>query len=350
MEEDLYRVGARKSSSMERRRFLRGLCATGLGLAFGGLVSRAADAPSLGQIAYQLSWVKNFQFAGSYFAETKNYYRQYGVDVDLLAGGPNLSADPIVVSGKALVGQSSPDFMCNAVGKGAALTCIGANYQRTVFCMISMSKTPLNNPHDMIGKKIGIQTNNLVIWRAFLKLNHIPVSSIQVVPVQFDFTPLISGEVDGFFGYANDDVIQIKNKGFDIHYFLFADYGYKMLNATYSVLTESLADKSRRAQLVAFMRGEIRGWQDALKDPALSAKLNVFGQGNGLDLKGEEASCAATTDFIVDADTPTHGLFWMSPASISETITTLAAGGVKATPDMFTNAIIEEAYQGKTTL
>jgi ABC-type nitrate/sulfonate/bicarbonate transport system substrate-binding protein len=337
---------------MERRTFLRGFGATTLGLAFGGLVCRAEDAPSLGRMAYQLSWVKNFQFAGSYLADTKNYYRQYGIDVDLLAGGPNLSADPIVVSGKALVGQSSPDFMCNAIGKGAALTCIGANYQRTVFCMMSMSKTPLNNPQDMIGKKIGIQTNNLVIWRAFLKLNKIPASSIQVVPVQFDFTPLVSGEVDGFFGYANDDVIQIKNKGFDVHYFLFADYGYKMLNATYSVLTDSLVDKTKRAQIVAFMRGEIRGWQDAIKDPALSAQLtvNVYGKGNGLDLKGEEASCVATNDFIIDSDTPSHGLFWMSPASVAETITTLAAGGVKATSDMFTNDIINEAYEGKTTL
>jgi ABC-type nitrate/sulfonate/bicarbonate transport system substrate-binding protein len=341
---------------MDRRKFLHRLGATGLGLALTGPAfsgpTRADDAPRLGRMAYQLSWIKNFQFAGSYIADTKQYYVQNGVGVDLLSGGPTMNVDPIVVSGKALVGQSSPDFMCNAIGKGASLKCIGANYQRTVFCMMSMAKTPLHAPQDMIGRKIGVQTNNLVIWHAFLKLNKIDPAGIHIVPVQFDFTPLVSGEVDGFFGYANDDVIQIKNKGFDVHYFLFADYGYKMLNATYSVLGDSLADKTKRAQVVAFIRGEIRGWQDAIKDPELSARLtvDVYGKGNGLDFKGEEASCVASNDFLVNADTAAHGLFWMSPASISETITTLAAGGVKATPDMFTNEILEEAYEGKTVL
>ena len=337
---------------MDRRTFLRSLGATSLGFALGGLSGQADNAPKLGRMAYQLSWIKNFQFAGSYVADSKRYYQQYGVDVDLLAGGPTMSVDPIVVSGKALVGQSSPDFMCNAIGKGAPVKCIGANYQRTVFCMMSMSKTPLNGPQDMIGRKIGIQTGNLVAWHAFLKLNKIAPSSIQVVPVEGDFTPLVSGEVDGFFAYANDDVIQIRNKGFDIHYFLFADYGYKMLAATYSVRTDSLADKTKRAQLVAFMHGEIRGWQDAIKDPAMASRLtvDVYGKGNGLDPRGEEASCVATKDFIVNSDTAAHGLFWMSPASVDETITTLAAGDVKATPDMFTNEILEEAYEYKATV
>ncbi len=58
----------------------------------------------------------------------------------------------------------------------------------------------------------------------------------------------------------------------------------------------------------------------------------------------------ATNEFIVDADTAAHGLFDESDLHF-ETITTLAAAaGVKATPDMFTNEIIEEAYEGKTTL
>ena len=121
---------------------------------------------------------------------------------------------------------------------------------------------------------------------------------------------------------------------------------------TYLALADSLNDKIRRSQLVAFMRGEIRGWQDAIKNPLLGAKLTVevYGKDNGLDLKAEEASCTASNAFLVDADTAAHGLFWMSPAAIHETITTLAAGGVKATADVFTNEILEEAYAGKTVL
>jgi len=311
-----------------------------------------APTPSLGRIGYQLSWLKNFQFAGEYIADHKGYYRRFGLEVDLLAGGPNAIVDPMLVSGRVLVGQSHPETMANAIAKGAALTCIGAGYQKNVNCIMSLAKTPLVKPQDLIGKRIGLQTGNLVVWHVFLKLNRIDPSKITVVPVQFDFSPLINGEVDGFFGYANDDAVQIRAKGHDVHCLLFAEYGYRMFTATFTVATESLKDPKRRAQLVAFMKGEILGWQDAVKDPALGARLtvDVYGAGIGLDYESQRESCLATNDYIVNDDTKSHGLFWMSPTSVAETISAITAAGSKATPDMFTNEILEEAYGGKTVL
>jgi hypothetical protein len=175
---------------------------------------------------------------------------------------------------------------------------------------------------------------------------------LTTVPVQFDVSPLVSGDVDGFFGYLNDDVVQLKAKGNDIHYFPFSDFGYKMFTGTYSVAADSLQDSEKRAQLVAFMRGEIRGWQDAIKDPAYGARLtvDVYGKANGLDYEEQRASCLVTNGIMEDAVTHEHGLFWMSPSNVEDTINTLAAGGVRATPDMFTNEILEEAYEGKTVL
>jgi ABC-type nitrate/sulfonate/bicarbonate transport system substrate-binding protein len=342
---------------MDRRGFVRGLGAWGAGLALaesalGTGLLLADGAPPLGRIAYQLSWIKNFQFAGEYVADDRGYYAKYGLQVDLVPGGPTINADPIVASGRALVGQSSPDFMSNAVAKGADLKCIGANYRKTIFAMISMARTPLREPGDLIGKRIGIQTNNLVIWHAFLKLNRIDVARIKTVPVQFDFSPLVSGEVDGFFGYLNDDVVQLKAKGNDIHFFPFSDFGYRMFTATYSVASDSLRDRAKRAQLVAFMKAEIKGWQDVIKDPAMGARLtvDVYGKGNGLDFDGQLASCVVTNGMMEDDTTREHGLFWMSPSGIEDSIVTLAAAGVRATPDMFTNEILHEAHEGKTTL
>jgi ABC-type nitrate/sulfonate/bicarbonate transport system substrate-binding protein len=340
---------------MDRRNFLRRLGLTGAGLAISGTAAgllAAPPAPSLGKIAYQLSWLKNFQFGGEYIAEQRGYYQRFGLEVELLAGGPSAIVDPMVVSGRVLVGQSHPETMANVVAKGGALKCIGANYQTNVNCIMSLAKSPLVKPADLVGKRIGLQTGNLLVWHVFLKLNKLDPASIHVVPVQFDFSPLITGEVDGFFGYANDDAVQLIAKGIDIHCLLFADYGYRMFTATYAVAADSLTDKVRRAQLVAFMKGEILGWQDAIKDPALAAHLtvDVYGAGNGLDFKSQEMSCVATNRYMANADTQQHGLFWMTPAAVQETIAACAASGITAAPDMFTNEILEEAYGGKTVL
>jgi ABC-type nitrate/sulfonate/bicarbonate transport system substrate-binding protein len=337
---------------MNRRSFLRNLSAAGAGLALAPPTWAQTSPPNLGRIAYQMSWIKNFQFVGEYIADTRNYFRKFGLEVDLLAGGPATIVDPIVVSGKALVGESAPDFMANAIAKGAPLKSIGASYQKQNVCIASLAKTPLLTPQDMIGKKIGIQTINLVTWHVFLKLNKIDLFQVDTVPVQFDFAPLISGEVDGFFGTVNDDVVHLESQGYAIHPLLFGDFGYKMLTATYSVRTDSLTDKTKRAQIVAFMKGDILGWQDAIRDPALGAQLtiDVYGKGNGLELTTEKRSCEVTNGLMVTPTTQQHGLFWMSPEDIDATIVTLAAAGVKATPDMFTNEILEEVYQGKSSL
>ena len=112
---------------IERRSLLRG----GAGLAVFGAASAllaacgddttpaassSGGAKSFGALNYQLSWVKNVEFAGAYIADTKGYYTAAGFSsVNLMAGGPNVSQDAVVASGKALVGISSPDITAAAI-------------------------------------------------------------------------------------------------------------------------------------------------------------------------------------------------------------------------------------------
>jgi ABC-type nitrate/sulfonate/bicarbonate transport system substrate-binding protein len=325
--------------------------ATSAAAASGGATTSAAPK-DLGKIAYQLGWIKNFQFDGDYIADNKGYYKAAGIEVDLVAGGPNVSVDPVIVSGKALVGNSSPDFTASAVAQGASLKIIGAQYQKSPFAMISRAEKPINTPQDMIGKTVGIQTVNATLWHAFLKLNKMESANIKTVPVTFDFTPLFNGGIDGFFGYSTDDVIHMRSLGHNVTYFLFADYGYKLFTSTYTVARSSLTDPTKRAQIVAFMKGDIKGWQDAVADPALGAQLtvDVYGKGNGLNAAEQTESAKATNDLIVNDVTKQHGLFWMSPETINDTVSSLAASGIKASPDLFTTEILQEVFKGGTSV
>jgi ABC-type nitrate/sulfonate/bicarbonate transport system substrate-binding protein len=310
----------------------------------------AGAAKSVGKVAYQFSWIENFQFAGEYLADTRGYFTNNGVDIQLLPGGPSTTVDPIVISGKALVGNGSPDTAASDNAKGASLKVIGAQYQKSPFCIISRVANPIKTPQDMAGKKIGIQAANETLWTAFLTLSKVNPSTFTKVPVQFDVSALSSGSVDGFFGYSNDDVLHLKSLGHDVTYFLLADYGYKLFTSTYVVNSSTLSDATKRAALVAFMKGDIKGWQDAVADPAAGAQLTVtkYGKSLGLDAKEQEESCQATNALMVNADTNQHGLFWMTDAAIADTIATLKASGITATPSMFTNEILQEVYQGGT--
>jgi ABC-type nitrate/sulfonate/bicarbonate transport system substrate-binding protein len=344
---------------MDRRSFLRaGLGAVGVAAASpllaacGGGSSSSTTSSGLTTISYQLSWIKNFQFGGDYIADSKGYYKAQGLKVNLLAGGPNTAVDPIVQSGKALIGQSSPDFTANAVAKGADLKIIGANYQKSPFCIMSRADKPIRTPADLAGKKIGIQAANEVAWGAFLKLAKVDPSSFTKVPVQFDITPVISGDVDGFWAYVNDDVINMREKGADPVVMLLADFGYDVMTATYTVRSDSLTDKAKRAQIVSFLKGDLKGWQDAVADPGLVADLtvNTYGKGNGLKVDEQKACATATNEIMVTDETKAHGLSTMSDTLISGTIKSLAAAGITANPDLFDTSVLDEIFNGSATV
>ena len=84
-----------------------------------------------------------------------------------------MQQDAVVAAGKAFVGISSPDITAAAILQGADLIIVGAQYQKNPFCIMSLATKPIHTPQDMIGKKIGVQSTNESVWKAFLKANNI---------------------------------------------------------------------------------------------------------------------------------------------------------------------------------
>src|SRR5882672_5552803 len=52
--------------------------------------------PDYGELAFQLSWIKNVEFGGEYIADTKGYYKAAGFSsVNLISGGPTVQQDAV---------------------------------------------------------------------------------------------------------------------------------------------------------------------------------------------------------------------------------------------------------------
>src|SRR3981189_3513790 len=64
-------------------------------------------AAALDQVALQLKWKHQFQFAGYYAALEQGFYRDAGLDVTIREGGPDIEAAEAVASGKADLGGST---------------------------------------------------------------------------------------------------------------------------------------------------------------------------------------------------------------------------------------------------
>jgi ABC-type nitrate/sulfonate/bicarbonate transport system substrate-binding protein len=316
--------------------------------AAGGASASASGTPDLGPLSYRLSWIKNVEFAGSYIADTRGYYKAQGFSsVNLIAGGA--SATPMeadVATGKALFGVSSPDITGAAIMKGAPLKIIGAQYQKNPFAIMSMAKAPIKTAKDMYGKKIGVQVANTSVWNSFIKAAGLDVSKIKVVSVQFDPTPLTQGTVDGWFSFITNEPNELRSKGFDVTTFLLADQGYPLVSETYFTTTATLSSKPDVVR--AFLTAEIKGWKDNLADPELGASLaaTVYGKGLGLTTAEQTLESKSQNLLILDADTTKNGLFTITPALIEANLKTLAVGGINLTQDkLFDLSVLEGIYK-----
>ena len=306
----------------------------------------STGAKSLGNLTFQLSWIKNVEFAGEYIADTNGYYTKQGFSsVNLLSGGPTVQQDAVVASGKALVCISAPDITSAAINNGGDLISIGAQYQKNPFAIMSLASSPITSPEAMIGKKIGVQATNDAVWAAFLKANNIDPSKIHKVVVQFDPQPLVAKQVDGWFAFITNEPNLLKEQGVDTHTFLLADYKYPLVSETYVVRKSSLT--SDRDKIKAMLRADIMGWHDNLKTPAQGATLaaTVYGKDQKLSVAEQTLESKAENLLILTSDTQTNGLFTITPELIDENISTLALAGIKITKDkLFDMSVLEEVY------
>ncbi|MFN3867096.1 MAG: ABC transporter substrate-binding protein [Demequina sp.] len=309
--------------------------------------SAAPAAASYGEISVQLSWIKNEEFAGEFFADSKGYYTEAGFDTVNLVPGPSTGVAELV-SGTVEVALSDAVSIGAGVGnEGAPLKIIGATYQKNPFTVLSLADGGnILTPADLIGKRIGVQDSNTALFNALLAANDISADDVEVVPVQYDPSPLVNGEVDGFIAYLTNESLILEHEGHSTANLPFADNGLPFVAETFSVTDDAIANN--REMLKAFLVAEIKGWTDAVNDPDEGSRLAVEEYGVDFDLIPEVSLLASTTQvdkLVTSPDTEEFGLFVITESLQAETIESLAGAGIEVTAEqLFDMSLLDEVY------
>jgi ABC-type nitrate/sulfonate/bicarbonate transport system substrate-binding protein len=305
-------------------------------------------AGAYGELSLQLSWIKNIEFAGEYFADSKGYYAAAGFSKVDLVSGPVDSADALVVAGTVDVGVSAPDATARYIAEqGAPLKIIGSAFQKNPFCILSMEEgKPIRTVADLAGKTIGIQAGtNQSIFDGFCKANNVDKSTFKTTVVQYEPTPLTEKKVDGFMAFLTNEPFIVKGDGFTPVTLSFADNGLPLSSETFCVMQETI-DRDRD-KLKAFLKAEIQGWNDAVADPAGGAKLAVetYGKDLALKLAEQEEQLKAQNELMVTEDTRANGLLTLTDALVAEIITAIGSMGVTVTAEeLFDLSLINEVF------
>ena len=318
--------------SMNRRALLATALATPAIAAY--RPARAATPLSL-----QASWVNDTEFLGYFVALDNKLYEQQGIALNYISGGPDVIPESTLLGGKADIALTTPDTTIKAIAQsGAPFRIIGAQYQKNPLGVISLKKSNINSPKDLVGKTLAVPPVNVLAVNAMFRMNNIDPNAAKIVPYAYDPTPLLKGEVDATVDFTTDVPYSIRQAGQEPASFLLYDYGFTIYNDTVVVTEQTL--KTKREALVKFLRASRAGWVENFKNPAVYPPkfAQSYFKGAGRTMDNFLYTNAADKPLI---DTPV-GIFAMTPDGVAANIKALAAIGITAKPDYFDTSLLAE--------
>jgi NitT/TauT family transport system substrate-binding protein len=177
-----------------------------LALALGAVVVAACSTPgaspsatgaALTPVKFQLQWVAQAQFAGYYAALDQGYYRDEGLDVSFLLGGPQIDNIQVVAAGGADIGTGWLPKMLQSRENGTDVVAIGQIFQRSGTRMAAFKDKNITKPADFAGKKVGswLGGNEPELFAAMTKVGLEPTTE-NIIKQNFDMSGLLQGDLD----------------------------------------------------------------------------------------------------------------------------------------------------------
>jgi ABC-type nitrate/sulfonate/bicarbonate transport system substrate-binding protein len=237
-----------------------------------------------------LGWIYNVEYAGLWMAQENGYFKDEGLDVKTLPGGPNAPPAPVTVAaGGAEVGYGTWLPYLDAIARGNDFVLVAGTFPVSPLGILSLAGKPIRSAADIVGKKILAQgPNERTAIDATLTLNNLP-KQWEFVPAGFSPEPLLSKAGDGYTAYGTNQAVTLERMGLvrdkDFFFTSFDSMGFKSYANLVFVTRAYLT--AERATAVKFLRALTRGWAENGKDSAVAAKLVVskYGADLGLDLK-----------------------------------------------------------------
>jgi NitT/TauT family transport system substrate-binding protein len=222
----------------------------------------AAPEKPLAKIRVQLDWIPEPEHGGLYQAEARGYFRDEGLDVTLLPGGPNAFVMPQVATGKVDIGQADSTNTLLQQAEGLPVVQFAAVFQDDPSGILVNADSPVHRFEDLQGKTI-IARPEWAFLKFLQKKYHL---TFNVVPQNFSVAAFLGNHEALQQGYFIAEPYHITHAGGKMPRFLSTwDAGFR----AYAVLvTSQRFAREHPEELRAFVRAYIRGWRDYLEgDP-----------------------------------------------------------------------------------
>lgn len=231
----------------------------------------AYPSSSPDHVRLQLKWHHQFQFAGYYAALQQGYYRDEGLDVEIIEGGQSIDPLQQVLSGKAEYAIGDSEILISRLS-GKPVIALAAIFQHSPYVLLSLQKNAIKRPEDLIGKRVMLSgEHGRLQFDAMLRKQHLDKRQMTILPYRSNMDDLIEGRVDAMMAYATNEPLQLKQRGYAPVILSNQAYGADFYGDV--LFTTEQVNSQESAKVAAFLRATKKGWKYAFEHKERMASL-----------------------------------------------------------------------------
>ena len=221
------------SGNLERRRRTGKMKKYLLAAAAAGALLASSAGAFAEAVKLQLKWVTQAQFAGYYVAQAKGYYKDAGLEVTIMPGGPDINPQQVLAGGGADV---VIDWMPSALAtreKGSPVVNIAQPFKKSGMMLTCRKDTGITKPEDFKGKTLGVWFfGNEYPFLSWMSQLGLPTAGgadgVTVLKQGFNVDPLLQKQADCISTMTYNEYYQLIEAGMkaeDLVVFKYEDQG-----------------------------------------------------------------------------------------------------------------------------
>ena len=305
-----------------------------LGLLAAALLGSAAQAQD--KITFATNWKAQAAHGGFYQALADGTYKQYGLDVTIQPGGPQVNNRPLLPAGRIdflMTGNLLHNF--DNVKNKVPTIVVASMFQKDPQALMAHPGQGYETFENLKNAPLAlIAKDGQFSWWQWLKVTH-GFKDEALKPYNYNLGPFLANNKAIQQGYAVAEPIYIQNQGkFKPVVHLLADHGF----STYSTLIEARTDtvKNKPDLVQRFVDASAIGWVNYLYGDRTAANARMRQDNPDMDLAELEASVALMKSLgIVDSgEAASKGIGAMNAARVKDFYDQMVKAGLYKAGDV----------------
>lgn len=220
------------------------------------------------KIRLQTDWFPQAEHGGFYQALARGYYRDAGLDVEILPGGPGATVAQKLIAAQADVAIARSDDLILNVSAGLPFTIVSAFMQHDPQAILVHAESPVKTFKDLQGRSImAVPGSN---WISFLKARH--QIDFTIIPSNFGLAQFMADKTFIQQCFITNEPFYVEQNGQKARTLLIADSGfdpYRVIFTTNKFLRE------HPEAVRAFVAASLKGWDEFMKGDNTAGKALI---------------------------------------------------------------------------